>query len=91
MDKFYRIPIPIDHTATTKPRRKTKRKGKARGMVMAYFYLLKYRTGPWYVSSLSLAWATAAMMRDSSIKYGCQVSEVRRIRLPAPAGKGGGT
>ena len=33
MDKFYRIPIPIDHTATTKPRRKTKRKGKARGMV----------------------------------------------------------
>ena len=37
MDKFYRIPIPIDHTATTKPRRKAKakakRKGKARGMV----------------------------------------------------------
>jgi hypothetical protein len=89
MDKFYRIPIPIDHTATTKPRRTAKRKGKARGMVAQWIFAwLRYG---------ELELTCPRPLRDQRRAHarmkvrGLSLGPLTRILIPAPAGKGGGT
>ena len=95
MDKFYRIPIPIDHTATTKPRRKAKakRKGKAR-MVTGWACVHQWTNVVGDSFTHIAANTSRAAIRTFARSYvntGHRIGPITRIRLPAPAVKGGGT
>ena len=96
MDKFYRIPIPIDHTATTKPRRKAKakRKGKAR-MITGWAFTWRSSVN-WYGETSSGVSAMKVRLHCNERWHalsgdGYICGPITRITLPAPAETGGGT
>ena len=90
MDKFYRIPIPIDHTATTKPRRTAKRKRKARGMVTAWA-LTRKLTGDYIVNASFQQLHVYRTLKDAKAQRlrHCNIHLIRivKLSLPAPAVK----
>ena len=82
MDKFYRIPIPIDHTATTKPRRKGKAKAKARRPMLTRWAFASTTPGGWPTLRVFIT------RNDARRHHVKSEGQITRIQVPMPAQKG---